>query len=115
MRSLRLILALAFLVPVQLAKSQPDCLRSSTADARATWSKVLAVETVFALAPDPRGGTVYAACDSGMFKTTDAGATCWQVFNDGLTNLFVLALAVDPVDTGTLCMGARDGGVFRYR
>lgn len=48
---------------------------------------------------------------TGVFKSIDGGQT-WNPINDGLTNLGVRALAIDPVTSTTLYAGTQGGGVF---
>src|SRR5262245_61997090 len=68
---------------------------------------------VSALVADPAtAGTLYAGTlSSGVFKSTDDGAT-WAIANNGLINPDVSALAPDPSAPGTLYAGT-DGGVFK--
>jgi photosystem II stability/assembly factor-like uncharacterized protein len=83
-------------------------------DAGTTWNGVgLANNTILALAVDPiRTNTIYAGTYGlGVFKSTDAGAN-WTAFNDGLTNLIVRTLAIDP--SGTQLHGGTAAGVFDY-
>lgn len=65
---------------------------------------------IFALAID--GGsetsTVYAGTASGLYRSTDSGA-CWTAFNDGLQNLYVTALTVDPSAPGVVYAGTTFG------
>ena len=58
---------------------------------------------IHSLAIDPiNPATIYAGTDSsGVFKTTDAGAS-WNGANGGLTNLYVRALAIDPHNPNTI-------------
>jgi photosystem II stability/assembly factor-like uncharacterized protein len=71
---------------------------------------------VSALAVDPSApapsapATLYAGTCAGVFKSTDGGGS-WTADNAGLTNLYVLALAVNP-SAGTLYAGTAGGGVF---
>lgn len=69
------------------------------------------------LAIDPATPTtLYAGTQgSGVFKTTDGGAS-WSAINNGLTNLLVFALAIDPATPTTLYAGTfavGGGGVFK--
>ena len=83
-------------------------------DSGSTWEEVLShrdFRTV-ALAPnDP--DTVYAGTGSGIFKSTDGGAS-WSPSNDGIPEplRLITALAIDPVDTSTLYAGT-GGGLFK--
>ncbi len=79
-------------------------------DGGATWTFI--VPNGRALAIDPETpNTIYAsAFDSGVFRSTDGGAS-WTELNDGLTNLSVASLAIDPA-AGTLYAGTEGGGVF---
>jgi photosystem II stability/assembly factor-like uncharacterized protein len=47
-----------------------------------------------------------------VFKSTDSGGT-WVAANTGLTNLNVLALAINPANPATLYAGTDFGGVFK--
>lgn len=80
---------------------------------------------VYALAVDPQHpGTVYASLYDGeegppdtrigygVFKSTDGGAN-WLPASNGLTNLLVRTLAVDPLNPTTVYAGTHGGGVFR--
>ncbi len=66
---------------------------------------------LLALALDPRTpGVLYAGTQgSGVFKTTDGGDS-WQGANQGLTDLKVEALAMEPL---ALYAGTFGGGVFK--
>lgn len=67
--------------------------------------------TAFAL--DPRAASIFAGTEtSGIFKTTDGGAT-WAAINNGLANLSIQNLAIDPLHPGTLYAGTKSGGVFK--
>jgi hypothetical protein len=46
-----------------------------------------------------------------VFKSTDGGGT-WSAVNNGLTNAYVWALAIDPQTPSTLYTGTEGGGVF---
>ena len=65
---------------------------------------------------DPtRPGTLYAgAYGSGVFKSTDAAAT-WAAANEGLTNLWTVALAMDPTGTRPSMPGFVRNGVWQRR
>lgn len=65
---------------------------------------------IFALAIDGGGetSTIYAGTASGLFRSTDRGG-CWTAFNEGLQNLYVTALAVDPSAPGTVYAGTTFG------
>ena len=65
------------------------------------------------VAVDPQTSTtLYGGNDQGVFKSTDGGAS-WNAVNTGLTNLQVLALAIDPQAPSTLYAGTNGGGVFK--
>jgi hypothetical protein len=55
---------------------------------------------------------VYAATDSGVYKSINNGAT-WDLFNSGLTNTIVWSLAIDPLTPATLYAGTYGGGIFK--
>jgi photosystem II stability/assembly factor-like uncharacterized protein len=88
-------------------------------DAGETWDMVLFPSarqgpTFFdpsALAVDPRvPTTIYAGTYDGVFQSVDGGAT-WASMSEGLTDLVVSALVVDPTGT-TLYAGTNGGGVY---
>lgn len=98
-----------------------------TTDARTwTWAgNGLVGSHVYAIAVDPRHpGTVYASLYDGfegppdtrvgygVFKSADGGAN-WMPASNGLTNLLVRTLAVDPVDGTTVYAGTHGAGVFK--
>ena len=65
-----------------------------------------------AFAVDPRDAhVVYAGSGNGIFKSTDAGES-WQAVNVGLTERYVLDLAIDQHRPATL-YAATEGGVFK--
>lgn len=69
------------------------------------------LSTVRSLAADPaRPNRLWAAGEGGVFVSDDRGDT-WRAINDGLTDLSVLALVVDP-SGGTLQVGTATRGVF---
>src|SRR4029453_18105340 len=64
------------------------------------------------IAIDPSSpATVYAATESGVFKSIDGGSS-WTAVNTGLTNLSVRRVAIDPQTPSTLYAGA-DTNVFK--
>ena len=61
--------------------------------------------TVYCLAADPtQPGTLYAGTDSGVYKSTDGGAS-WQPSNTGMEVYRVQTIAVDPNSPSTLVAG----------
>ena len=75
-----------------------------TADGGASWTFPLNQGAFSALVIDPKTpSTIYGASDSGISKTTDAGAH-WSAL--GLVNKNVTALAIDPLNTSTLYAAA---------
>jgi hypothetical protein len=96
-------------------------------DGGASWSPMnsgLAGAGIKTLAIDPvtpsniYAGTYYPifiiGVGVGVFKSSDGGMN-WSLMNCGLTNIYVRALAIDPVTTSTIYAGTREGGVFVYR
>lgn len=94
-------------------------------DGGTTWAAAntgLANTSVRALVIDPATpSTVYAAgttdyqagtAGGGIFKSTNGGAT-WVAANTGLTDTYVMSLAIDPVTPTTLYAGTFGGGVFK--
>jgi len=76
---------------------------------------------VTVLVIDPKSPTtLYAATDSGLFKSTD-GSRTWSASDAGLpTNVgppqnayYVSALAIDPVTPTTLYAGRNSDGIFK--
>jgi photosystem II stability/assembly factor-like uncharacterized protein len=66
----------------------------------------------FAIATGAANGTLYLGTEmSGMFKSTDAGAS-WVPINNGLTTPRIKTCAVDAADANLVYAGA-DTGVFR--
>ncbi len=90
-----------------------------TADAGATWRPLdnglnalarYIIVTTLAVAPTAPA-TIYAGFfRSGLFKSTDSGASWISV---GLFNMDIEVLAIDPVAPRTLYAGNRYGGVYR--
>ena len=56
--------------------------------------------------------TLYAGTWHGIYKTTDAGER-WQANPDGLYDLDVTALAIDPRDSMVLYAATDAAGVYR--
>lgn len=79
-----------------------------------------ATDTLCRVAADPvHEGTVYAGgCTTGMYKSTDGGAT-WRAINNGLTpvsgpadaviNIMVNNIVVDPVNPSVLYVDSTEG------
>jgi hypothetical protein len=59
----------------------------------------------------PRRGPVYAGTNSGVFESTDNGAS-WTPLNVGLTNPVVEALVRAPGPGGALYAATNGAGVF---
>jgi len=66
---------------------------------------------VLALIANEQGHIFAATYGFGVFRSTDGGRT-WTEMNVGLTDLYVLSLALKP-DDGTLFAGTSAGGIFR--
>jgi hypothetical protein len=89
----------------------------------ASWSEVncgLSINGTFvqALAINPAtpttlyAGLARGATLGGVFKSTNSGG-CWNPVNDGLTDLDVQALVIDPTAPGRVYAGTSSGGVFQ--
>jgi photosystem II stability/assembly factor-like uncharacterized protein/Tol biopolymer transport system component len=66
-----------------------------------------------ALALDPTTSTLYAGTPGGVFRSVDGGAS-WVARSNGLRDLSVQALAIDPATPTTLYAGTQfGGGVFK--
>jgi hypothetical protein len=66
-----------------------------------------------ALAIDPTTpNTLYASMNTGVFKSTDGGAT-WTASSQGLGEASVLKLAIDPTTSTTLYAVAGSSGLFK--
>jgi hypothetical protein len=62
------------------------------------------------LVPDPvASGTIYAAGDGGVFKSIDA-ATTWKPARNGITELSIDTVAVDPTNSLVVYAGSNAGG-----
>src|SRR5438045_4091659 len=71
--------------------------------------------SISALVIDPQNTrTVYAATGSGVFKTTDGGAS-WSQASAGLPGPFVVTLVIDPQNTSTLYAWGSLDGVSVYK
>jgi photosystem II stability/assembly factor-like uncharacterized protein len=69
--------------------------------------------SIIAIAIDPDvATTVYISTHSGIYKTVDGGDT-WRSANYGLTDHYVIAIAVSGGDSPTVLAGTWDGLVFR--
>jgi photosystem II stability/assembly factor-like uncharacterized protein len=66
---------------------------------------------ISAIAFDNARGALYLGTNEGVFRSTDEGAH-FEKRNQGLTNVFVNCLAVDP-SGATVYAGTNSGGVFR--
>ena len=55
---------------------------------------------------------IYAATSSGVFKTTDGGAS-WTPANTGLSGIHVFSLAIDPRTPTTVYAGTFGNKVFK--
>ncbi|HEY3026241.1 MAG TPA: hypothetical protein VGJ55_08845, partial [Pyrinomonadaceae bacterium] len=90
----------------------PGCVYKST-DGAASWEQagLTSPQWVSVLLIDPDDtNTLYAGVYlGGVFKSADGGAT-WSAFNDGLINLNVHTLALDPA--GKYLHAGTDAGVF---
>ena len=49
---------------------------------------------------------------SGIYKSVDGGSS-WHIINEGLGNLYVYSLAIDPLTSSTLYAGTYGDGVFK--
>ncbi len=102
---------------VYLGATTPGDVRRST-DGGATWSAANTgipdlllsgpLQPAFALAADPTSpATVYAATGTGLFKSTDNGAT-W-VATAVMATPAITSLAIDPLEPTTLYAGRPSG------
>jgi hypothetical protein len=65
------------------------------------------------LAIDPQNPVVlYAGTEAGAFKSTTAGGS-WTAMNTDPAELYVLALAVDPLVPSNVYLGTAGSGVFK--
>jgi photosystem II stability/assembly factor-like uncharacterized protein len=92
----------------------------------AVWTTSVLAEDPVWVSKGPEGGdvrvvaynqqetsTVYAATyGGGVFRSRDGGAN-WTRINQGLTNLMVTCLAIDPADPKRILVGTSGGGLFR--
>ncbi len=59
-------------------------------------------------------GTLYVACDGGIWKSTDGGST-WIDCNAGLVTRQYYSVAVDPANREIVLAGAQDNGTNQRR
>lgn len=59
-------------------------------------------------------GRIYSAAGDGYFESTDAGDS-WRSPENGLRQLYLVAVAVDPADPDTVVVSATDGPFVAYR
>src|SRR5438445_13444707 len=57
-------------------------------------------------------GSIYAATNNGVFKSTDGGAS-WTPASTGLEGIPVFSLAIDSVSHATLYAGTSGSRVFK--
>lgn len=94
-----------------------DAGLAKSIDGAETWSQSGAGlppdSVVYAIQIDPVvPSTLYAAVSAaGVFRSLDGGGN-WEAINDGLTNLYVTCLALDPSSRSTIYVGTTSG-VFR--
>jgi photosystem II stability/assembly factor-like uncharacterized protein len=107
--------------PEVLYVGGPGVTKSS--DGGTTWrASGLGRKPVLGLAVDPsQTRTLYAGTDTGVFKSSNAGAT-WQPLHGALDGVRVETLAVDPKDHRTVFAGtdrgvhwSTDGGLRWHR
>jgi photosystem II stability/assembly factor-like uncharacterized protein len=80
-------------------------------DAKAVHAKLIGYLRVTVLAVDPVSpATLYAGTTSGLFKTTDGGAT-WNA--TGLVNDYIHVLGIAQSDPTILYAGAGERGLFK--
>jgi len=56
---------------------------------------------------------LYVATAGGVYRSSDAAGS-WEEMNEGLTNLDVKALAVNPLRPNILYAGTWGDGVFKW-
>jgi photosystem II stability/assembly factor-like uncharacterized protein len=108
------------LVVLALALISPSFVPLNAAPTRASldvWRPATYKVEVTALAVSPAScsdQTLCAASDgAGVFWSQDAGEH-WNSMNKGLGNLYVLSLAMDYAQDGTLFAGTNGDGVFKW-
>jgi len=92
-----------------------------TEDAGISWKLIKSIEGAgrTSVAVDPKNPSIlYAGVEYvGFFKSIDGGVN-WNLQNSGITNVRILSLAVDPVNSqniyiGTIDYGIESGGIFK--
>ena len=58
------------------------------------------------------GQHLYMGTSKGIFQSRDSGQT-WKATNEGLANLNIRAIAMDPQDSRVLYAGTNGSGLFR--
>ena len=75
-----------------------------------SWARVYTQQSISTITIDPMvTNTIYAGSTSaGVLKSTDGGTT-WVPMNDGLSNLEIHAIAVDPYNSNVVYVGTESG------
>jgi len=66
--------------------------------------------TISALAVDAHTNTIYAATRVGVYRSQNTGKS-WEPFNEGLTNLNIHCIALNPIDSSIYA--GTDNGLFK--
>ena len=102
---------------VYAATRGPFVMKST--DTGQTWTALApqgsAGDQTYSIAVDPGNpSVVYAGTVSGVYKTTDGGATWAEIRVDGtMSHAFASAVAIDPTLTSVVWAGFQDGSIFK--
>lgn len=66
----------------------------------------------FVVAPDDPAIMYAGTWGAGIYKSTNGGQT-WTLMDNGLGNLYINYLAIDPVTPSTIYAGTQKGGVYK--
>ncbi len=80
-------------------------------DGGVTWTSTLGGAT-YGLLVDPTDGRIWAA-DYGVITVSADGGATWTAVIDGLTDTYVVALYLSPLDPGALYAVTNSAGLFR--
>jgi hypothetical protein len=93
-----------------------DGLILQSTDGGEEWHKLSSIirgDNSISLVLDPQHTkTIYAGMFGGVIKSINSGKD-WVFMNEGLTNLSVEAIVIDPIKPNILYVGTQGGGIFK--
>src|SRR5260370_79839 len=103
-------------VDEHLARLSPGCVAidlSSPAQLYCGTARAGLYDATTAITDPFAPGRIYSAAGDGYYESTDAGDS-WRSPVDGLKHLYLVGVAVDPVDPDTVIVSATDGPGSAY-